>query len=167
MKRTCCLLIASVFCLLLLISCSTPFRAVVSSDEARFVFPISERSEWEWNRATTRDNVEEYGWTVAVRNGEDTYEFGFFLFKHPTAVPQQGNLDDLLMSGQASLGSGGQLIEDAGIQVVSYDNQLIVIVRGRQNIERLFSSRPKDVIFQIVEPQKLPKRKKITVTYSN
>src|SRR5438876_657752 len=128
------------------------FLANVSPAKAQFLVPISHRDNWDWHRNDTKDNVREYCIEVAVRNDSEDYKFGFYLFKKPGSTPGRGDLIALLKAGQQSLfirQPGGQfaLVNDAGITVRPEKDSLIISIEGKQNVERLFSSRPQKVRF--------------------
>jgi hypothetical protein len=148
-----------------------PFRAVVRAAEAEFIFSISPRSDWEWNAADTRDNRLEYGWGVEVSNGPDTYEFGFSKFKYPGSSPARGDLGALLDAGQMSLwerkGPSAALVNDGGIAVACGADTIVVTVEGKENVERLFSTRPERVVFKMNIPGEQPISKPLRVDYGD
>jgi hypothetical protein len=152
-----------------------PFAAVIGADEAKFIIPVGRKDQWEWFLDTTRDNLREYTWQVSVKNGEETYEFGYSLFKRPGSQPQSGDLAALIKAGQESLWhvykngprrSGG-IIRNAGVSVTPEGENVVIRVKGKENVERLFSSRPKDVTFEIRTEGKRAKTKKVKVTYQS
>jgi hypothetical protein len=152
-----------------------PFTAVVAADEAKFVIPVGKRDQWEWNLASTKENLREYSWQVTVENAGETYEFGYSLFKRPGSQPQSGDLAALIKAGQESLWhvfkngprrSGG-VIANAGVSVSAEGDNVIIRIKGTENVQRLFSSRPEEVTFQMRTEGKRPKTKKVKVTYQS
>jgi len=82
----------------------TEFQAIVQHDRATFVFPLPERSLWEWNRTQTGAEQQEYGWYVTVpKTASSYYQIGFTLWKFGDAKPSQGSLQELLHIGQSNL----------------------------------------------------------------
>ena len=131
-----------------------PFTALVTKTEAQFVFPLPVRSLWSWRQPATKDNAQEYRINVTVQNDERKYAFGFYLWKRSGAVPQSGTLSELIKAGQASVfgrNSAGrfEIIREAGIKLKLAEDRLVVLIRGRENVERLFSSHPSEVTFEI------------------
>jgi len=152
-----------------------PFTAVVAADEAKFVIPVGRKDQWEWFLDTTTDNRREYTWQVTVENGDATYEFGYSLFKKPGSQPQSGDLAALVKAGQQSLWQvykngprrTGGVIRDAGVSVSPEGENVVIRVKGRENVERLFSARPETVTFQMRTEGKREKTKKVRVTYQS
>lgn len=149
------------------------FTGTVSPIEAQFVLAISHRDGFQWYRKDTRDNAREYRAEVLVHNGDKDYRFGFYLWKFPeNNRPKTGDLAALVKAGQSSLflikrGGGGQIVLDAGIRVKAQNDSLIISVEGRKNVERLFSSRPDKVTFNIEIPQEGPISQTVNVLYKD
>ena len=125
--------------------------------------------------ATTRSCAREYTWQVSVKNGDATYEFGYSLFKKPGSHTQSGDLAALIKAGQESLWQvykngprrTGGVIRDAGVSISPEGDNVVIRVKGKENVERLFSSRPKTVTFQMRTEGKREKTKKVKVTYQS
>ncbi|HEX8142760.1 MAG TPA: hypothetical protein VF553_09200 [Pyrinomonadaceae bacterium] len=152
-----------------------PYAAIVSADEARFVIPVGRKDKWEWNLESTRQNLREYTWQVSVKNGDETYEFGYSLFKKPGSTPQSGDLSALIKAGQQSLWQvaksgprrSGGVIYDAGVSVEAEGDNLVIMVKGKENVDRLFSSKPEKVTFQMRTEARRQKTKSVKVTYKD
>ena len=150
-----------------------PFTALVTSDEARFVFPVSTQPEWEWFAVGTKGNALEYQWQIEVRNGKSTCQFGFTLFKYPGRKAERGALENLLQSGQTGMwqvqqsggSKTGSFVPDAGVKIVSVPGAMIVLVQGEENVRRMFSDKPAKVTFLIALPGEKEIRKKVKVSY--
>jgi hypothetical protein len=107
---------------------------------------------------------------VSVRNNGITYYFGFYMWKYPGSKPQEGDLKDLVRGGQSSLFENKDphhnvIIKNAGIKVEPHSDKLIVKVTGKENVERLFSSHPAEVTFNISIPQEQGVSKIVAVEY--
>lgn len=157
------------------LSGSEPFAATVADDEAMFIIPVGRKDKWEWFLEGTKENLREYTWQVAVDNGKDSYEFGYSLFKKLGSKPQSGDLAALIEAGQQSLWQvfeggprrSGRVIRDAGISVEPDGESVIIRVKGKENVERLFSSRPEKVTFEMRTRAKRPTMKTVKVTYKS
>ena len=150
-----------------------PFAAVVAAEEAKFIIPVGKRERWEWFLESTKENLREYTWQVAVKNGEDSYEFGYSLFKKPGFTRQSGDLAALIEAGQQSVWQvaasgqrrGGRVISNAGVSVEPDGENVTILIKGKENVDRLFSSRPEKVTFEMRTEAKRPKTKTVKVTY--
>jgi hypothetical protein len=146
------------------------FSAQVFPSEARFVIPITTRARWKWHADSVRDNAREYQISVSVRNNTSTYYFGFYMWKYPGSGPRQGDFRALVSAGQSSLFENKDphhnvIIKNAGVKVEPHSDKLVVKVTGKENVERLFSSRPSEVTFNIVIPDEQDISKKVSVEY--
>ncbi len=153
-------------------SALTPFTALVSKSEARFVLPVPVRPEWKWRQPDTRDNMQEYRMDVGVENEGRKYAFGFYLWKRAGATPESGSLSELISAGQKSVfgrtpAGMNEIIREAGIKTKLDKNLLIITIRGQKNVERLFSAHPAEVTFEIKVPDETPTRKTVAVTYQD
>jgi hypothetical protein len=149
-----------------------PFAAIVAAEEARFIIPVGKRERWEWFLESTKENLREYAWQVAVKNGEDSYEFGYSLFKKPGSTRQSGDLAALIKAGQQSVWQvgerrSGRVIYDAGVSVEPDGENVIIWIKGQANVDRLFSSRPEQVTFEMRTEAKRPKTKTVKITYKS
>jgi hypothetical protein len=148
----------------------TPFTALVTNNEARFVLPVPVRSEWKWRQPATKDNMQEYRLDVGVENEGRKFNFGFYLWKRAGATQESGSFSDLIRAGQQSVfgrtpAGMNSIIRDAGIKVKLDKNMLIITIRGEKNVERLFSGRPSEVTFEIKVPDETPTKKTVPVVY--
>jgi hypothetical protein len=146
------------------------FSAIVGAAEARFTIPAPTRAQWKWHQPTTKDNTQEYRMDVTVLNQGKEYTFGFYLWKRPGAQPHAGSFSDLLRAGQVSLFERSQsrlmtIIKDAGIKVKLEDDHLVISIRGKKNVERLFSGHPADVTIKINLPNDPPVSTVVPVKY--
>lgn len=107
---------------------------------------------------------------VTVINEGKEYTFGIYLWKHPGALPHTGAFSDLLRAGQVSLFERSQsrlmtIIKDAGIKVKQEDDHLVISIRGKKNVERLFSGHPVEVTIKIALPDDPPTSTVVPVKY--
>lgn len=139
---------------------SGPPSAVVSSDEATFTIAVKPRARWGWRLAETKDNQMEYRMDVTVKNEGTTYTFGFYLWKRQGTSPGSGSLSDLVSIGQKDLFERTQSnmmtrVKDAEVKVKtkqSTDDLVIITLKDKKDLERLFSSKPSEVTFKIKIP---------------
>lgn len=150
----------------------TPFTALVTKNEARFVLPLPVRPEWKWRLLETKDNMQEYRLSVGVENEGRKYTFGFYLWKRAGARAESGSLSELIKAGQTSVfgrtpAGLNEIIRDAGIKTKLDKNMLIIAIRGQKNVERLFSAHPAEATFEIKVPDEAPTTKAVAVTYQD
>lgn len=149
------------------------YAATVKSDEARFTLPAPQRAVWRWRRADTRANAREYEMEVRVKNEGQEYAFGFYLWKPRGASAEgRGGLSELIDAGQESLFARTAdgfmtIVRDAGVRVRHDGGRVIITVKGRKNVARLFSGRPAEVTFETVLPEAPPTTQTVPVTYEN
>jgi hypothetical protein len=151
---------------------STPFTALVTREEARFVLPVPTRNEWKWRQPAVKDNAQEYSLGLNVENNGTKYAFGFYLWKHAGAKPQSGSLSDLIKAGQTSVFGRtpegiNRIIRDAGIKSRLDKNLLIITIHGQKNVERLFSARPSEATFEIKVPDESPVSQTVAIVYQD
>ena len=148
------------------------FTAVVQRDRARFTLPITNRAEWNWRLPETPFNAREYRMDVSVNNGGREYTFGYYLWKRIGVRPGSGSLTDLIKAGQESVFERSQtslfgIVRDGGVTVKPEGNAIVIEVRGRKNVERLFSGRPVQVTFKVETPGGTPFSKTVAVNYQD
>ncbi|HEX6648455.1 MAG TPA: hypothetical protein VF075_02910 [Pyrinomonadaceae bacterium] len=146
------------------------FTAVVGKSEASFSLPVQQRMLWRWNQPGTPDNAREYRMDMTLKNEGKEYNFGFYLWKHPGASPKSGSFTDLLRAGQKSLFEPSQsgrmtIVRDANVKVKTEGDRLVITVHGDKDLERLFSSRPTEVIFKIKYPHEAAISQTVPIVY--
>ena len=146
--------------------------ATVKSDEARFTLTVPRRAEWRWHMKETRENAREYIMAVRVSNEGKEYSSGFYMRKHRGASPGSGDLSSLVRAGQKSLFERASarhnvIVRDAGVNVKRDGDQLVITVKGKKNVARLFSGRPAQVTFETQLPGEPPTSQSVPVTYEN
>jgi hypothetical protein len=102
---------------------------------------------WDWNRAETPDNNNEYTWQIAVPNGRGRYAFGFYLYKFPGSEPARGTLEALFRAGQVSVfkeddQGRGNLIQDATVAVSAEDGRIVLRITDARLIRTIFADHP-------------------------
>lgn len=148
------------------------YTATVKSGEARFTLPVPRRPEWRWRRGETKERGREYMMGVKVSNEGREFSFGFFLWKFPGATPGRGSLSALIDAGQESLferapNGHNIIVRDAGVKVRAEGDRLVITVKGRKNVARLFSGRPAEVKFETAILDGPPTLQTVPVTYEN
>jgi hypothetical protein len=158
--------------LLLFLTTQQPstYSAVVTSKEATFTIPVRQRDRWTWHRPDTKDNQQEYRMDVTVKNEGNEYTFGFYLWKYHGASTASGDLSDLLSAGQKSLfeRTPSRLMTiDKKVEVnVGIKGDLVVItLRHKDDIKRVFSSKPAEVLFKVKIPGEPDISETVPVTY--
>jgi hypothetical protein len=146
------------------------YSAVVTPKEATFNIPVQQRDRWTWRRAETRDNQQEYRMDVTVKNDGNEYTFGFYLWKYHGASSGSGSLSDLISAGQKSLFERAQSrlmtrVKDAEVKVSIKGDIVVITLRDKDDINRLFSSKPADVVFKVKIPGDSDISETVPVTY--
>jgi hypothetical protein len=154
------------------LSTLAPFTALVTSKEAQFILPVPARPRWRWRLPETTDNMQEYRLDVGVENEGRKYNFGFYLWKRAGATPDSGSFSELMRAGQLSVfgrtpAGMNSIIRDAGIKTKLDKDMLIIAIRGKENVARLFSAHPAEVTFEIKVPDEAPMRKTVQVVYQD
>ncbi len=151
-------------------SLDAPFTAVVGADEATFVVPVGARAKWEWDQRGSGDDFGEYVWQVAAENGGERYTFGFYHFKSAKRPPQSGDLAALLRAGQQSLfqaAEGGLvLVEGAVVSVEPAGEDVVIRLKGKETVDKVFSAHPAEVKFQLQTAGERPVIRSAKVTYA-
>ncbi len=148
------------------------YAAVVKKDEARFTMPVPERARWRWRMKETRQGSREYAFDVKVNNQGQEYSLGLFMWKSPTSSEGSGDFSSLLDAAQKNLfvhtAAGlNVIVRDVPVAARYHDGQLILTVKGRKNVERLFSGRPSEVTFETFMPGVPPTSQAVAVVYEN
>lgn len=148
------------------------YSATVKGDEARITLPAPQRPSWSWRRRETRERDREYMFAVNVRNEGREYSFGLYLWKFPSSLPGRGGLSALLDAGQESLfertpNGRRVIVRDGGVRVRHDGERIIITVKGRKNVERLFSGRPPEVTVETEVLDQQPTTQAVPVTYVN
>ena len=136
---------------------TSQFSAVVSKNEALFTMPVQNRTKWQWRLPTTEDNQQEYRMDVTVKNEGKQYTFGFYLWKRAGASSGAGSLNDLISTGQKSLFERTEagrmsIVREADVSVKTKDDRIAISLKGNKDLQRLFSSAPKEAVFKIKYP---------------
>jgi len=148
------------------------FSATVTPGEAKFILPAPTRKRFEWHLETTRPNEQEYRMHVMVENEGQQYTFGFYVWKNSRSEPGSGDLSDLLKAGQKSIfvrtpSSMHMIARTPVITVTQKDESIVVTIRRKEEIARLFSGHPTEVVFEIKLPGDPLISKTVAVTYKN
>jgi hypothetical protein len=145
------------------------YTARVKRDEARFTFTVPRRTEWRWREG--RVHAREYMLAVRVSNEGKEFSFGFFLWKHPGSPPGGGDLSSLIRAGQASMFERASplhvIVMNSGVTVGRDGDRVVIRVKGKKNVARLFSGRPAQVTFETELPGEPPAARQVAVTYED
>lgn len=133
----------------LLFAQETKTIGAVTPNLAEFRIPLEQpaSAKWDWNRAETPDNDDEYTWQVAVPNGSERYSFGFYLYKLPGSKPEHGSLQALFKAGQASVfkedaQGQGDLVQNAKVSVSTENGRIVLRITDPDLIRTIFGRRP-------------------------
>lgn len=148
-----------------------PFSATVSADQAKFIIPVGEKDQWEWN--VEGDGVQvtkmDYRWEINVGD----VQFGFYHWS--IGQPQTGDLEALLAAGDVSaqrvIWNQGhtqpQLTGLAGVSAQPTCDNVVILINGKENVAAIFSSRPEKARFRIHQPGKAFAAQDVSISYAN
>jgi hypothetical protein len=163
----------------------TTYSAVVSQKHARFVFPPIQLDTFVWWSPETRTQLTTYSWDVLIHAPDKTYAVGYWLpavgfetyarwYTERRAIPQgtqRGTLSDLLQAGMQDArelqGHIALLVSDEGVQVVVEHRRIVVDVRGKETVRRLFALRPSHVTFYQYLPNQPIRVAHVAVVYKD
>jgi len=156
--------------LFLLAQSPVTHSAIVTSSEATFTMPFPHRDRWSWRLPETPANKMEYRMDVTVTNEGRQYTFGFYLWKRGGESSGSGSLNDLLSTGQKSLFERSDnrlmtVIHDADVKVKTKADALIITLRNKDELKRLFSSKPTEVVFKLKLPGEDETIQNVAVVY--
>lgn len=146
------------------------FSAVVKKDEALFSLPIPERDRWVWRLKQTKPNGQEYRMDVTIKNEGREYTFGYYLWKREGAGQESGDFASLIAAGQKSLFERTEprrmtIVRDANVKLKVKDKNLIIQLRDKDDLKRIFSSRPTEAVFRIKVPDEPDVLQLIPIVY--
>jgi hypothetical protein len=146
------------------------YSAVVTAKDATFTIPVRQRDRWTWRRPETKDNQQEYRMDATVKNEGNEYTFGFYLWKYHGSSPGSGDLSDLIAAGQKSLFERAPshlmtIVKDAKVKVDVKRDLVVITLRDKDYIKRLFSSKPAEVVFKVKIPGDPDINEKVLVSY--
>jgi len=107
---------------------------------------------------------------VIVKNDGNEYSFGFYLWKYHGAASASGDLSDLISAGQKSLFERTSsrlmtIVKDAKVKVTLKGDAVVISLRDKHYIKRLFSSKPVDVLIKVKIPGDPDISETVPVTY--
>jgi hypothetical protein len=143
--------------------------ALVSPAEALIRVPVRPRPSWSWLQPETEQDALEYGYQARVVTPTGAYEFGYSLWKGPKSGPVSGDLTQLLQAGQATLWSvadGHGIRQPADVRVWVEGDTVVIALRGRDAVTRVFGARPTTLTLEWKEPGLRFRRQSVPVTYS-
>lgn len=148
----------------------TQFSAVVNKDEATFSLPVPSRDRWVWRRKETKPNGQEYRMDVTIKNDDREYTFGYYLWKREGSGQESGDFASLIAAGQKSLFERTEprrmtIVRNADVKVKIKDTRLVIQLRDKDEVKRIFSSRPTEATFKIKIPNEPEVVQKIPIVY--
>jgi hypothetical protein len=107
---------------------------------------------------------------VTVKNDGGEYTFGFYLWKYHNASSGSGSLSELISVGQKSLFERApshlmRIVRDAQVKVGLKGDTVVITLRDKDDIKRLFSSKPADVVCKVKIPGDPDISETVPVTY--
>jgi hypothetical protein len=168
--------VATWFVVLSLVSCvhtaSRPLSSSVAADAfvsesfAQFAFPSEDSSEFTWHLKSPAayKGQPEYFWAVAwgvpeARQGKDPNGLDVGIRWQPDG-PRSGTLADLIRSGEVSVHTECLTCgipayiphSDRSVRAEVLGNRVIITIRGRDAVARIFPVRPDTVFFSRLAP---------------
>jgi hypothetical protein len=107
---------------------------------------------------------------VTVKNEGNEYTFGFYLWKYHGAPSGSGSLSDLISVGQKSLFERAPsrlmtIVKEAEVKVATKGDSVVITLHNKDDIKRLFSSNPVEVVFKVKIPGDPDITQTVPVTY--
>ena len=148
----------------------TQFSAIVKKDEATFSLPVPVRDRWIWRLKQTKANAQEYRMDVTVKNDDREYTFGYYLWKREGAGQESGDFESLIAAGQKSLFERTEprrmtVVREANVKVKIKNKRLVIQLPDKDDVNRIFSSRPAEATFKIKVPDEPEVVQKIPIVY--
>ena len=148
------------------------FTALVKKDEAVFSLPAPQRDRWVWRRKDTKANAQEYRMDVRLKNEDREYTFGYYLWKREGAGQESGDFQSLIAAGQKSLFERTQsrlmtVVRGADVKVKVKDGRVLIQLRDKDDLKRLFSSKPTEATFRIKLPDEAEIVQKVPIVYQS
>lgn len=138
---------------------ASPFTGVVTPAAAAILLPVPEREVWEWHLPDTPEDMAEYLWEVVIHNQNQTYRLAFGLWKFPGDSYTEGDIEHLLYEGQSDLwyenpeNGHNEVVSQVRVRTEPHKpGQILLMVEGRETIDRLFSSRPGRLESHLLSP---------------
>lgn len=152
-------------------------RAIVSSSEAEFMFPVDTKSKWKWNFNENASMAKDYEWEVMIKNAEVSYDFYLINKRSGNDIQVQGYFSELaknLMSGGGYFkeGEGHTRLKNLQIETKVKEGSLSMILKG-EIVKRVFSdknssSRPQEALLRFTAfREKLEEPKEVTIEYKD
>lgn len=159
------------------------FKAIVTADEARFIFPVGKKDRWEWNvmeGGTPNQGKLDYVWQVQIAGGwqkENGIILGFY--HESKGQPQRGDFSTLIASGQVAgvrankvpIPGGPHYATNitglTGVSVQLICESVVIFVNGKENVQNVVLSQPEQVRFRAEQPGTAPRGEDVSVTYKN
>jgi hypothetical protein len=126
------------------------FSAKIANGELHLTLPLEQRANWEWNLAGTAEGELEYKWTGIVTNGSHRYELGFFKWKLPGSILENGTFEQLLQDGQSDIfeldpSGAGVLVPGGGVAAYAAADSLVLRVNNPESLALLTSEHPTEI----------------------
>jgi hypothetical protein len=140
--------------------------AVVGNTFAQFTFPAEDSTRFVWHRESDRayEGQPEYSWVIDweipdAHRGIDPKGLGLGVRWHPTG-PKFGTLADLLHAAEVTVNTECMSCDipaylprpDDAVRAEAIGNRVVITVRGRAAVQRIFPVRPDTVFFSRYAP---------------
>ncbi len=132
--------------------------ALVTPDEAHFLFPATERTVWTWDQPSSRPRQGEYAWRVEVPlAGDSAFSFGYARYTQSCPQPGEGSLADLLRRGNSALylnhktpgGATGRMVPTSAVQHRMLGNRVLISLMDPEMVRRVLGHRPDSVALEV------------------
>lgn len=131
-------------------------RAVVDGQNAKFIFPLPDRSEFTWYQTKTKDDYQEYTWQVSLEgtNPQFKYNFGVYLYKYLGSREETGSLKKLFSRAQFSVWEmrSRKMRLDLPIDVYVKNQNITILVSNGATFKALFANKPTVAHFMVQTP---------------
>jgi len=122
-------------------------RVLVSAQEVRVVFPPDTSRTWGWTTQGRRDGAYQYYWGVYMDGIDGPRSLALRVGGSDSTTRTFANLRTLVASEEPGLCTGGMIMHcnPSGVSASVDRNRVVLTLRGRETITRLFGLRPDSV----------------------
>ena len=130
--------------------------AIVTPDQAFFAFPVETRLQFHWPESSADPSVDKYAWGLTVLSADTAFLPGGQSYRADHPRPFE-SLAEVIRAAHAGLlfnpGSMVQMLDPrASVTIGMVAGRAVVILRGSEQVARVFRTRPATVRFGAVAP---------------
>jgi hypothetical protein len=129
-------------------------RVAVNRRELRVAFPVDTTDVRGWPATPSSASPHGYWWQLSV-SGMDGPKWIWFTVTRDSTSREFASFADLLRAGRAELCQGGMVLvcNGATLRATRHRDTLVISLRDRREIHRLFALRPTFVRFSVQRPE--------------